>query len=104
VNLLVRVVVLGAGVVAPAIVYDLADDEVSPHVDEILVADLYEGRVRSVVEAASKFTTRKRLEYVQVDVRNVEETAKLLEGADVVVNGIAYYFIPQVMEAHHGDS
>lgn len=94
-----RVVVLGAGVVAPAIVYDLADDEVSPHVDEILVADLYENRAKAVVDAASKFTTRKKLKYSGIDVRNVEETAKLLKGADVVVNGIIYYFIPQVMRA-----
>ena len=96
---MVRVVVLGAGVVAPAIVYDLADDEVSPNVDEILVADLYEERAKTVVEDAKKFTKRKKLEYARVDVRNVDETAKLLEGADVVVNGIIYYFIPQVMQA-----
>lgn len=96
---MVRVVVLGAGVVAPAIVYDLADDEVSPYVDEILVADLYEERAKAVVDEASRFTTRKKLEYTKVDVRNVEETSKLLKGADVVVNGIIYYFIPQVMKA-----
>ena len=94
-----RVFVLGAGVVAPAIVYDLADDDVSPFVDEIVVADIKEDRARSVVEGAKKFTKRKKLEYTKVDVRDIEGTAKLLKGADIVVNGIIYYYIPQVMEA-----
>jgi len=96
---LVRIVVLGAGVIAPAVVYDLADDEVSPHVDEIVVADINEERARSTVEGARRFTRRKKLEHARVDVRNVDETAALLKGADVVVNGIIYYYIPQVMEA-----
>ncbi|MGY0287445.1 MAG: saccharopine dehydrogenase family protein [Candidatus Methanodesulfokora washburnensis] len=94
-----RVVVLGAGVVAPAIVYDLADDDVSPFVDDILVADINEEKAKAVVEGARKFTRRKKLEHAKVDVRNVEETAELLKGADIVVNGIIYYYIPQVMEA-----
>ncbi|MEM3446909.1 MAG: saccharopine dehydrogenase C-terminal domain-containing protein [Candidatus Korarchaeum sp.] len=96
---LVRIVVLGAGVVAPAIVYDLADDEVSPHVDEIVVADMNEERAKLTVEGARRFTERKRLEHARVDVRDIDETAKLLRGADVVVNGVIYYYIPQVMEA-----
>jgi saccharopine dehydrogenase-like NADP-dependent oxidoreductase len=96
---LVKIVVLGAGVVAPAIVYDLADDEVSPHVDEIVVADISEEKAKRAVEGARRFTKRKKLDYARVDVRNVDETAELLRGADVVVNGIIYYYIPQVMEA-----
>ncbi|MEM1520720.1 MAG: saccharopine dehydrogenase NADP-binding domain-containing protein, partial [Candidatus Korarchaeum sp.] len=96
---MVRIVVLGAGVVAPAIVYDLADDEVSPHVDEIVVADMNEERAKLTVEGARRFTERKKLEHARVDVRDIDETAKLLRGADVVVNGVIYYYIPQVMEA-----
>lgn len=96
---MVRIVVLGAGVVSPAVVYDLADDEVSPHVDEIVVADLNEERAKLASEEAKRFTKRKKLEHARVDVRDVERTAELLRGADVVVNGIIYYYIPQVMEA-----
>ncbi|MCS7103081.1 MAG: saccharopine dehydrogenase NADP-binding domain-containing protein, partial [Candidatus Korarchaeum sp.] len=96
---LVRIVVLGAGVIAPAVVYDLADDEVSPHVDEIVVADINEERAKLTVNGAKRFTKRKKLEYARVDVKDVEETAKLLRGTDVVVNGVIYYYIPQVMEA-----
>ncbi len=94
-----RVVVLGAGVVAPAIVYDLADDDVSHFVDEIVVADIKEERAKSVVEGAGKFTKRKKLEYARVDVRDINETTRLLKGADIVVNGVIYYYIPQIMEA-----
>lgn len=96
---MVRIIVLGAGVIAPAVVYDLADDEVSPHVDEIVVADINEERAKLTVEGAKRFTKRKKLEHARVDVRDVEKTAELLRGADVVVNGIIYYYIPQVMEA-----
>ncbi|MDH7606892.1 MAG: saccharopine dehydrogenase NADP-binding domain-containing protein [Candidatus Bathyarchaeota archaeon] len=35
----------------------------------------------------------------QVDVKNIEETVKVIKDADVVVNGVQYYFNIDVMKA-----
>ncbi len=94
-----RIAVLGAGIAASSITYDLADDEVSPEVEEVLVADIVEEKARRVAEGASKFTSKKEVRHARVDASKVEEVSSLIRGYDVVINGVIYTYIPQVMRA-----
>jgi len=94
-----KIVVLGAGIMSRAAIFDLADDEVSPDVSEIFVYDLDGRKAEDVAKKASKLTSSKEINHGKLDVRDVDSTAEVLSDADVVINGVIYYYIPQVMEA-----
>jgi len=82
----------GAGLTGQAAVKNLAENK---KVSEIIVADVNKQALDKLVKKiqSSKITT------AQIDVRNVEETAKAIKGCDVVINAVQYYFNIEVMEA-----
>ncbi len=94
-----KIAVLGAGIAASSITYDLADDDFSPDISDIVVADIVEEKAKRVAEGASKLTSYKEISYAKVDASNVEQVVELIKGYDVVINGVIYTFIPQVMKA-----
>lgn len=67
----------------------------SKDVGAVLVADLSLDAARGVLEKLDD----ERLEATAVDVRDVEATARVIEGYDVVINSTQYYFNMQVMKA-----
>lgn len=88
-----RVAVLGgAGLTGSCAVRALAE---SKDVDEGLVADLDGLKAQTVSESLG----RGKFAAAPVDVRNIEATAKLIRGYDVVVNAVQYYFNLDVMSA-----
>ena len=84
--------VVGAGMMGCATVYDLA---CSKQVSEIVVGDFDLPRAK---EVAKKYGGGKA-RAVFVDVRNTEETAKLLAGSEAVLNCTQYYWNLAVMKA-----
>ncbi|MDA4124717.1 MAG: saccharopine dehydrogenase NADP-binding domain-containing protein [Thaumarchaeota archaeon] len=82
----------GAGLTGRCAVRALAE---SQDVSEGLVADLDGAAAQSVAASVGKGKFRG----ARVDVRDVEETASLLQGYDVVINGVQYYFNLDVMKA-----
>ncbi len=82
----------GAGLTGRCAVRALAE---SRDVSAGLVADLDGKNAQSVAASVGKGKFRG----ARVDVRNVEETASLIQGYDVVINGVQYYFNLDVMEA-----
>lgn len=87
-----RFVVLGAGLMGRAALYDLAR---SPAVAQITVADFDPERAR---HAARRFGNR-RTRAVVADVRQTARLASLLRGCDVVLNCTQYYWNVAVMRA-----
>lgn len=82
-----KVAVLGGmGLTGRCAVLDLLEN---PKVTKVLVGDIKE----------SVDFHDDRVEFKKVDVRNVEETAKLLSGYDVVINAVQYYFNLDIMKA-----
>jgi saccharopine dehydrogenase-like NADP-dependent oxidoreductase len=88
----VKFVVLGAGMMGCATIYDLAH---SPHVTEILVADFDLPRAQKVARAFGGKKTRA----VSADVRKTRALAKLLRSYHAVLNCTQYYWNLQVMKA-----
>ena len=64
-------------------------------IERILVADLSLEAATAVIESLDD----ERLEAAAVDVRDVEATAAIIEGYDVVINSTQYYFNLEVMKA-----
>ncbi len=87
-----RFVVLGAGLMGRAVVYDLAR---SRGVREIIVADFEAARAR---EVAREFGGG-RARAAQADARDIAGLARLLRGCDVAVNCAQYQLNLQVMRA-----
>ncbi len=87
-----NIVVLGAGLMGRAVVYDLA---LAPGVRQLLVADIDPRRAR---EASREFG-RGKGRAAFADVRDTPQLARLLRGWDVVVNCIQYYWNVEVMRA-----
>lgn len=88
-----KVAVLGgAGLTGRCAVRALAE---SRDVTGGLVADLDGAAAQSVATSDGKGKFRA----ARVDVRNIDETASLIQGCDVVINGVQYYFNLDVMEA-----
>jgi lysine 6-dehydrogenase len=87
-----RIVVLGAGLMGRAVVYDLGG---AREVRSIVVADFDRQRARDV---ARKFGRGKALG-IFADVRKTRELAKVLRGCDVVVNCTQYNWNLDVMRA-----
>ncbi len=87
-----KIAILGAGQTGRCAVRALAE---SKEVDGGVVADLDEAAAREVTDSLGKGKFRSG----QVDVRNIEKTAELVRGCDVVINGVQYYFNLDVMSA-----
>jgi lysine 6-dehydrogenase len=87
-----KIVVLGAGLMGRAVVYDLAG---AREVREIVAADFDQGRAH---EVARKFGAGKA-KGVVADVRDTQRLAKILRGCDVVVNCTQYNWNLDVMRA-----
>jgi saccharopine dehydrogenase-like NADP-dependent oxidoreductase len=88
----VKFTVVGAGMMGCATVYDLAGSKM---VSEIVVGDFDLPRAE---EVAKKYGSGKA-RAVFVDVRNTEETARLLAGSEAVLNCTQYYWNLAVMKA-----
>jgi len=86
------VVIGGAGLMGPTIVRDLSE---SPGVEEILVADCQEEKVK---ELAASFNDS-RIKASFVDASNIEETANLIKGYDAVINSALPYANVSTMKA-----
>jgi lysine 6-dehydrogenase len=87
-----RVVVLGAGLMGRAVVYDLAR---AREVKQVIVADFDRKRAS---EVARQFG-RGKAQAVFADVRQTSHLAKLLHGCNVVVNCTQYNWNLDVMRA-----
>ncbi len=87
-----RYVVLGAGLMGRAALYDLARSQSSA---QIVVADLDLARAREAVRTFGGGRARA----VRADVRKTRELARLLRGSDAVLNCTQYYWNFAVMKA-----
>jgi lysine 6-dehydrogenase len=79
-----KVLVLGAGMMGSAVVFDLAKSDL---VESITVADVDSGRAQAVSEkmGGSKTTA------VTVDVRSYNDVVKLIKDCDVTVSAVTLY-------------
>jgi lysine 6-dehydrogenase len=87
-----KIVVLGAGLMGRAVVYDLAG---AREVREIVAADFDQGRAQEVARKLGAGKTKG----VVADVRDTQRLAKILRGCDVVVNCTQYNWNLDVMRA-----
>jgi lysine 6-dehydrogenase len=87
-----RFVVLGAGMMGRAVVYDLAR---TPEVRAIVVADFDRSRASHLAREFGRGKTRAQL----TDVRETNSLAQVLRGCDVVVNCTQYNWNLDVMRA-----
>src|SRR5579863_8598241 len=87
-----KIVVLGAGLMGRAVVYDLSG---AREVKDIVVADFDRGRAQDVARKFGRGITRGAF----ADVRDTRHLAKLLLGCDVVVNCTQYNWNRDVMRA-----
>jgi len=83
----------GAGAMASSCLYDLHK---TSDFDEIVVADFDEAAARRVINLMDG---DKRFSYVRVDASKKDEIAKVLKGADYVVDGLPYHYVHNFMEA-----
>jgi saccharopine dehydrogenase-like NADP-dependent oxidoreductase len=82
----------GAGAMARVTLRDLL---ASPEVKHILVGDLNLDAATALIESLDD----ERLEAAGMDARDIEGTAELIKGYDVVINSTQYYFNLEVMKA-----
>jgi lysine 6-dehydrogenase len=87
-----KIVVLGAGLMGRAVVYDLGR---AREVDQIIVADFDRNRANEVVRQFG----RKKARAAFADVRETAPLARHLRGSDVVVNCTQYNWNLDVMRA-----
>jgi len=88
-----RIVVLGgAGLMGQVTVRDLLS---SPQVDSVVVGDYAQKRVEKFVRSLAG----KKAEARFIDVTNHDSLARLLSGADAVINSVQYYYNIDVMKA-----
>lgn len=90
----VRLVVLGGGAMGRITVRALAEDE---RVTQVVVGDMNVAAAERSVAALS--VGREKVSVAACDVRDVEATALLLEGADAALNATDYTFNLEVMRA-----
>lgn len=86
------VVLGGSGAMTSSCVYDLYQ---TSDFDEIVVADADEENARQLVEMIDD----ERVRFEPVDATDAEDIARVLEGADYVVNGLPYPFEETVLDA-----
>ena len=78
-----RFLVLGAGRMGYAVVYDLVR---SPKVEKVVIADIDLSRVEAI---AAKFADKQVIP-VELDVENQEEVAQLMHEVDVAISCVSY--------------
>jgi saccharopine dehydrogenase-like NADP-dependent oxidoreductase len=86
------VVLGGSGAMTSSCVYDLYR---TSGFDEIVVADADEENARKLVEMIDD----ERVRFEPVDATDAEDIARVLDGADYVVNGLPYPFEDTVLDA-----
>lgn len=86
------VVLGGSGAMTSACVYDLYQ---TSNFDEIIVADADEENARTLVEMIDD----DRVRFEPVDATDVDDIARVLDGAEYVVNGLPYPFEENVLDA-----
>ncbi|HEY7850292.1 MAG TPA: saccharopine dehydrogenase NADP-binding domain-containing protein [Ktedonobacterales bacterium] len=89
-----RLVVLGGGAMGRITVRALAEDE---RVSQVVVGDMDVAAAERAV--ATLGAGRAKVSVAHCDVRDVEATARLLQGADAVLNATDYTFNLEVMRA-----
>lgn len=77
-----KILVLGSGMMGSALAYDLAHSE---GVDEIVIADIDEGRARSVAEP---FGTHAKS--VQLDINYYDDVVAAMTDMDVAIGAVSY--------------
>jgi len=88
-----KIAVIGAaGLMGPVTVRDLSEN---PEVKEILVADYKEKKAKDLAASYND----PRIKGIFVDGYNIDETAKLIEGYDCVIQSAIYYVNLPVMQA-----
>ncbi|MEM2567422.1 MAG: saccharopine dehydrogenase NADP-binding domain-containing protein, partial [Candidatus Bathyarchaeia archaeon] len=85
------VVLGGAGLTGRCAVRDLLETTSW----DITVADYAFEKAKEFAEQLKS----KRISVKHVDVKNIEETVKVIKDADIVINGVQYYFNIDVMKA-----
>lgn len=93
-----RVFLLGAGLSSSSAALDLADDRLSPDVEEIAVADISIERAERVARKALRLTKRKKIRALHADASS-DDLVSLIKDYDVVINGLLYTYIPKVMSS-----
>lgn len=96
--MLMKVFLLGAGLSSSSAALDLADDRLSPDVEEIAVADISIERAEKVARKALRLTRRKKISALHVDASS-EDLVNLIKNYDIVINGLLYTYIPKVMSS-----
>ncbi len=84
----------GAGLTGQCAVRDLLRNR--KDLERVIVAD---HDARALVHLKKKLGDDGRLEFKKVDVTRHTETASILSGCDVVINGVQYYFNLDVMKS-----
>lgn len=79
-----KVLVLGAGMMGSAVVFDLAKSDL---VESITVADIDAGRARTVSEKIGGSKTKA----VAVDVRSYNDVVKLIKDCEVTISAVTLY-------------
>jgi len=82
----------GAGAMASSFLYDLHK---TSNFDEIVIADVDEGKARAVLNLMDGDT---RFSFTKLDATKKEEIAKVLEGADCVYDGLPDQFVFNFMD------
>ena len=90
--IMMKIVLLGAGLQGNICCTDLCDPELSPGEKEITVADYDFEKAK---EVADKFG----LKAVQLDVRDHDKLIEVITGADVVINCVQYNWNIDIMRA-----
>lgn len=93
-----RVLLLGAGLSSSSAALDLADDRLSPDVEEIAIADISIKRAEKVARKALRLTKRKEIKTMHVDASS-DDLVSLIKNYDIVINGLLYTYIPKVMNS-----
>ena len=95
----ISVAVIGAGRTSRVVILSLARDDLNPEVEEILVADVDTSLAKKVAEEARGLSKSKNIEWREVDARDVDRTAELIAGYEVVMNCALFKVIPYVTRA-----
>jgi len=87
-----KVLVLGMGLMGPAIAKDCAE---APEVTEVTGCDLDKGKL----ESAKEYVDNPKFDTAPIDITDRDALARRMRGFDVVVNGTAAKFSMDVLEA-----
>ena len=82
-----RALILGSGMMGSALAYDLAHSE---GVEEILIADIDEGKARSIAAQLAK--PGKRVHGARLDINYFDDVVAAMKGMDVAVGAVSYTY------------